>query len=230
MSENLGFEEPLEEVSVGESCYVDDSELELEKLLCKYTQNSSIKGITRRFALYDKTHLFQQKDSHFKKIPKHRVDLTFLNPEPNKHLFISWKILLSGTALLGLSILLFLYSDALESLLGGQSVLLAAVLLFTTGFIFVLVSLYRSYSTLVYHSDIGQVPLLVVAHKPRDTNYKKFIDIIGKCINYSRNRQGVTPQERIKGEMKDLRRLKELNIISEHVYDEAQRKILANIK
>ena len=230
MSAEFDFDEPLEEVSVGESCYVDDAELELDKLICKYNQTSSIKGITRKFALYDKTHLIQQKDSHFNKLPEHRIDLTFLDPEPTKHLFISWRILLTGVALLGIAIVLFLFKGQIESLLAGQFVLLTAVLLATAGLISVLVSVYRSYSILVYHSDTGKVPLLVITHKPRDKNYQKFIAILDKCINYSRNRNGISEQDRLRGEMKDLRRLKELGILSEDTYNEAQQKILANIQ
>ena len=230
MNTGFDYEEPLEEVSVGESCYVDDLDLKLDKLICRYNQNNSIKGITRKFALYDKTHLIQQKDSHFNKIPEHRIDLTFLDPEPTKHLFVSWKILLTGVVLLIVSTVLFLFKDQLGSVLGGQFVLLTVVSLITPGLIFVLLSYYRSYSTLVFHSESGKVPLLVITRKPRDKNYKKFVEIIGKCINYSRNRNGINLQDRLRGEMKDLRRLKLLGIISENEYDEAQKKILASIK
>jgi len=78
--------------------------------------------------------------------------------------------------------------------------------------------------------DIGNIPLVVVPRKFRDKNYKKFVEIMGKCINYSRNRNGITLQERLRGEMKDLRRLMELGIVSEHDYNNAQQKILARIE
>jgi hypothetical protein len=230
MNERFDYEQPLDEISLGESCYVDDLDLKLDKLICRYTQNNRIKGVARKFALYDKTHLIQQKDSHFNKIPEHRIDLTFLAPEPTKHLFVSWKILLTGVSLLIVSILLFLFIDQLQSVVGIQLVQLAVISLTTVGVIFIILSYYRSYSTLVFHSAVAKIPLLVITRKPRDKNYKKFIDVIGKCINYSRNRNGITLQDRLRGEMKDLRRLKGLGIISEDVYNEAQKIILASIK
>jgi hypothetical protein len=222
--------EPLDEISLGESCYVDDQDVKLDKLICRYIQKDSFKGITRKFALYDKIHLVQQKDSHFHKLPEHRIDLTFLDPEPTGKLFIAWKFLLSGVVMLLLSGLLFLFGDQLESASGSQYLLLLAVGLTTAGLLLMLVSFYRSYATLVYHSDIAQIPLLVITRKFRDEKYKKFVDIIGKCIKYSRNRNGITEQDRLRGEMKDLRRLKDLGIVSEDAYNEAQMKILARIK
>ena len=188
-----------------------------------------MRSITRKFALYDRTHLVQQKDAHFNKVPEHRIDLTFLDPEPTSKLFISWRMLLTGVAMLGISALLYLFGDQLKSVTGGQSILLADVGLTTSGLILILLAYYRSYSTLVFHSETGHIPLLVITRKSRDERYSKFIDIIGKCINYSRNRNGITLQDRLRGEMKDLRRLKELGIISEDDYNEAQKKILAKL-
>mgnify|MGYP006921589188 FL=1 len=229
---NLTYEqeEPLDEISMGESCYVDDQDVELDKLICRYVQKDNLKGITRRFALYDKIYLLQQKEASFKKVPEHRIDLTFLDPHPTAKLFISWKMLITGVVMLLLSVLMYVFDSQLHSLVDRQYVWSVTVLLASVGMIIVMVAYYRSYLTLVYHSDIGKVPLLVIGRKFRDDRYKKFIDIIGKCIHYARSRNGITLQDRLRGEMKDLRRLKDLGIVSEDDYDHAQKKILAQIK
>lgn len=229
MNVNYDRESLLDEISVGDSCYVDDQDVQLDKLTCRYTQRNNFKGITRKFALYDKTQLVQQRESPFNKVPEHRIDLTFLDPEPTSKLFVSWKMLLIGVAMLGLAVLLFLYGQQLESFVGGPYVLLAVALLTTTGLILLLLSYYRSYLTLVFHSETGKIPLLVISRKFRDEKYRKFVDIVGRCINYSRNRNGISVQDRLRGEMKDLWRLKELGVVSVDDYTKAQTKILAKI-
>lgn len=229
---NMSYEhdDPFDEISMGESCFADDQDVQLDQLICRYVQKNNLKGITRRFALYDKTYLIQEKEAHFKKVPEHRIDLTFLDPEPVKKLFISWRMLGAGVALLVLSGLLYLFSGQLASMLNTQYVMSAVALLVPVGLILILMAYYRSYLTLVYYTETGQVPLLVIGRKFKDERYAKFVDIVGKCIKYSRNRNGITEQDRLRGEMKDLRRLKDQGIVSEHDYDHAQKKILAKIR
>jgi len=140
MNANYEHVESLDEISLGESCYVDDHEVELDKLICRYTQRDNFKGTTRKFALYDKTYLVQQKDAPFKKVPEHRIDLTFLDPTPTSKLFIS-----TGVAMLGLSMLLFLYGDQLGIVSDIPYVLLTAVLLTVAGLIIILLAYARSY-------------------------------------------------------------------------------------
>ena len=40
----------LDEVSLGDSCYVDDQDVQLDKLTCRYTQKDNMRSITRKFA------------------------------------------------------------------------------------------------------------------------------------------------------------------------------------
>ncbi|MDH5767111.1 MAG: hypothetical protein OEZ38_13945, partial [Gammaproteobacteria bacterium] len=117
--------------------------------------------------------------------------------------------------------------EYMSQLFGQQLHMSVVIMLGTVSFIMLLLSFYRSYYHLIFMSYAGGVSLLSLSYKPWDKKCKKFVEVLQKNINYAHNRSGVTRQIRIVDEMKDLRRLEKIGIISNKDYNRAQKKILA---
>lgn len=215
-----------EEVSMGHSCYKEDSEIVIKKVNYKYKQKDILKGNVNNFMLFNDIYLFCLITSHHKKRPKYRLDLTFFDSKPSKSFLIAWKSLIAGFLLL--LVALFIPDTFNISFFAsvGLNFLSMSVLLGIAGFSSLLFAYFKSYSRLVFRSYAGRVPLLILSHKSMHKKYRKFVSLLQKSISLAHKKNGNTLHDRLVGEMKDLRRLKDAGVISERFYNQAQMIIL----
>jgi hypothetical protein len=226
----------MDEISIGDAHYKDDSEIVPKEINHEYTQKNSVKGVFREFSLFDDIYLycslrlFNLKKLKSEQLPKYRIDLTYLDPKPARSSKLAWKWLLRGIAATVASALVIDIS-VLSGEFSGLSfshpaMLPVGVLLGTLGFVLILLFYYKSHNTVIYRSYVGRIPLLALSHKPRKKDYREFISVIEEGILNAQSRNGITMRDRLVGEMKDVRRLKDSGVISESAYSRAQAKIL----
>ena len=110
----------------------------------------------------------------------------------------------------------------------GLDFLPVSVLSGFLGFGLLLSAYIKSYSKTVFRSYASRVPLLTLSHKSTQKNYKKFVSALQKSIVLAHKQNNITLQDRLVGEMKDLRRLKNAGVIKENVYNQAQSAILTH--
>jgi len=222
------MEDFSQDISMGDACYREDSEVVVKKVNYKYKQKNSIKGNLSSFAIFNDIYVYCLIKIHHKKLPKYRLDLTFFDPQPVKSLFVPWKLIASGLLMLVLALLMpteisipfitpvdinILYVPALFSVVGIGLLSLAYM---------------KSYNQLIFKSFASGVPLLTLSHKYNQKKYKQFILVLQQKIKLAHKQNGITVHDRLVGEMKDLRRLKNAGIIEEELYNEAQTKILTH--
>lgn len=218
--------EALVEISLGDAHYKDDSEIVPKKINHKYMQKNSVKGILRGFLLFDDIYLYYSlKKSRAKQALKHRIDLTYLDPKPRRAFYLAWRWLLWGVVAITAAVLSIYIGEFSGLSVAHPLMLPVGILLGTFGFVFILLSYYKSYNNVVYRSYAGRVPLMVLSHKPGKKDYKEFIKVIEEGIHKAQRRNGITLKDRLVGEMKDIRRFRDAGIISEKDYHEAQGKI-----
>lgn len=221
----------LVEISLGDAHYREDDEIQPKVKNHEYIQSNSIKGLHRTFKLYDNLYLYCSKKAFvpkkFRSIesPEHRVDLTYLDLKPFKSRLIAWRWLLWGLILLATSVLTIYIGEFSGFSIAHPLMLPVGVLIGTFGLVFILLSYYKSYSLMVYRSYAGRVPLVVLTHKPRNKDYKAFTSLVEDKIRDAQRRNGITMRDRLVGEMKDIRRLKDAGIVNEAWYHQAQSKI-----
>lgn len=222
------FDGLTEDVSMGHSCYKEDADIVVKKINCKYKQKDIVKGNVNSFILFNDIYLFCLITLHHKKKPKFRLDLTFLDAKPSRSFSIAKKSLISGILLLLLSI--FFPSDISLPFLSSVSLSFLSVSMLSgiAAFGFLLFAYLKSYSKIVFRSYASRVPLLILSHKSTQKNYKKFVSALQKSIVLAHKQKGITLQDRLVGEMKDLRRLKNAGVIKENVYNQAQAAILTH--
>ncbi len=216
------------EISLGAPCFREDSEIVVRKINYNYMQKYLLKSVTRRFQIFNNIYLYYMQKCNSSKLPKHRLDLTFLKQTPTYSLSISWKLLTIGLAFIGLSYLLetsfqLPLIPELPDTMPPLSVLTAIA-----GAMFLLLAYQRTHLSLVFKTYAGHAPVLFITPRPLQKDYRQFIKTLKLGISIAQNRDSLTIKDRLVGEMKDLGRLRESNIITKQVYRKAQARILAN--
>lgn len=221
----------MDEISLGDAHYREDSEIVPTEITHEYVQHNNVKGILRGFSLFDDIYLYCTcKSFNLKKfksiqLPKYRIDLTYIDSKPARFVYIAWKWLFRSIIAIAASVVVIYAGKYLGLPSTHQVILPASILLGTFGFISILLFYYKSYSNIIYRSYVGRVPLIVLAHKPRNKDYKNFIGVLETNIKKAQRRNGITIKDRLVGEMKDMRRLRDAKIVSEKRYRQAQARI-----
>lgn len=143
-------------------------------------------------------------------------------------LTIAWKLLTIGVVFLGLSYLTqngfqLPFIPELPENMPPLPVLTAIA-----GVIFLLLAYQRTHLSLVFRTFAGRAPVLFITPRPLQKDYRQFIKTLKQAIDIAQKRNNLTLKDRLVGEMKDLGRLKESNIITEQTYRKAQARILSN--
>ena len=232
MSQDTDFSNQiLDEISIGDAHYTNDEEVVPKIINHEYAQHNQIKGISREFSLFDDIYLYcTLKSFNLKKLkvvelPQYRIDLTYMDPKPTRFVHIAWKLLLWGLIAIMASALVIYIGKYLDMPVTHQAILPPSILLGTLGFILLLLFYQKSYSNVIYRGYVGRAPLIMLSHKPRRKDYKEFVDILESNTHKAQRRNGITIKDRLVGEMKDMRRLRDAKVISEDKYKQAQARI-----
>lgn len=192
-----------------------------------YTQQNKFRGITRFFKIYNDIYLHKSIQSfRNKKIVETRINLTYINSEPVREKFFAkrwfYTALLSGAfAAFFLWIGVSFSSDMMRPYLISLS-----VIGLTTSVLASLIFYYRSQDKIFFRSNYSEVPLIELFYKPKQPEYLEFVEALKTHIENAQTRQGLSYQQRLKGELTDLRRLNEEGVIETAEYEHARSLIL----
>lgn len=232
LGEPAKIDEPAE---VGEPAYAEEIVLGDEfdetasviiprKTNHQYDQISKFKGINYYFTIFNEIYLHQTVESFRNKNNEDtRINLTYIDAEPIRKRYFAWNYLYGALATLFFGALL-IYLGGFE--IARPYMLPAGIVLFTAGINLTLIFFYRTQDKIIYHSFAGDVPLIELFHKPKQSAYTMFIDILQLHIVQAQQRQGLTMKQRLKIELSDLRRLSEEGVITVDVYKHARGLIL----
>ena len=220
MSEEVGRpEDDITEITLS-SEIDDDAHLKPERINIGYVQEQKFKGVMRTFKIFNDTQLhytlksFRNKDNR-----KHRVNLSYVNIEPDREVRVAWRWLSTAFATIVWSMLLFyvgLYTEY-----RADYIVIVAVLLGTFSMLSMLVFYYRTQDKLIFKSFIGNIPLFEVSnHKSGNKEFELFLAKLRQHIKSSQGR--LTMHQRLVGELKDLRRIRDEGKISNEQYESAR--------
>ena len=199
----------------------EDNEDEIREINLEFVQDSSFKGIHRAFTIFNNSQLNQTLRSFKnKRGRKHRINLRYLALEPVRNRRFAWNYLYAaGIAVLltGIPAIIWYFTD-----LNPAYLLVAALLLTVAGLISLMLFFYHSRDTFIYKSLAAGVPLVELDN--RKPNLREFDAFLYKLEEYIRKAQasGMSRQQMLAGELKDLRRLKDQGLLSEEVYERAR--------
>lgn len=200
----------------------------------EYVQRT-IKGITRSLVLFDDIYLnyslktcnpkaFKLKFFRDKDVEQGHINITYLDPRPDRLVHIAWNWFVNGLAAISWAFVIIYVGEYTEFAFAHNIMLPVGILLGTFGIIAFMVFYYKTQDKVIYRSYTGQVPVFELLHMPRNKAYNDFIDVFEESI-YKTHRKGITMKYRLIGELKYLRKMKEAKLIAEADYEKARGKI-----
>lgn len=215
--------ENVEEIVLGNEFDETASVIIPRKTNYEYTQISKFKGIKRSFKIFNDIYLHHSLESFRNKDDTEtRINITFLDSVPTRqrHLPLNWLYSALATNTLGLFLI---YLGEFSGFgIAHPYMLPVGIVLITSGLVCAMIFAYRTQDKMIYQSLIGHVPLIELFNKPKDSDYKSFVDTLATHILQAQKRQGLSMKQRLKGELSDLRRLSEEGEITVECYEQAR--------
>jgi len=172
-----------------------------------------------QFTLYNNHRLAVRTQGVLRNPHAYEVDLGILDPHPRRQLRIAWPYVL-GFVVLSASagFLVFFGATTKSTLLPVAASVLAGLSL--------VLAIYRSHDRLVFYSQHGRVPLVVLFNRlPHRATLDAFSEVLEKEIKAARVHSPYSG-EMLSEELKEHRRLREEGVISNRRYDIVKQRIL----
>ncbi len=203
-----------------------DQEIDPDKLGEKLIQTDTLKGTCREYQLYTSSYLLLNfVERKRAKAKQFHVNLAWLTPEPEHNKVIIWKWLylsLAAGVLAGLSIYLGI-SETVKPLY----CLLAGTITVTAYLIFSLIFIYLMRDEFIFKSRYGNARLFLIENKkPYQQEFDRYFICLQQAIEKAQMRMSVS--DRLVGELKMCRRLRDEGIISDESYTIARTAIFKN--
>ena len=218
--ENIDLNSP-EEITL----FTDEESVVLDKMDFVFEQSSRLRGIYREITLFNGNHCYQSIKNKHKRKYKYRVDIAFLNPRPFRERNIAWKWLYVSIALLFTSFVMIYiawFSDWLASS-SKQIYLTALILLISSTGIAILLFAHNTYDKVIFKTQFGNIKLIELLNKYPDK--EAFRDFIGRFIvqiKTARKQKGFTASKFLARELRELRRLRDEQVVTEEEYQTAK--------
>lgn len=193
-----------------------DLEIEPEKLGQQLVQTNILKGTDGQYQFYASRYLLlnfvEKKNARAR---HYRLDLAWLNPEPEHVKVIVWNWLygaIFATVLSGLCLYL-----GIAEIIDVEYCFVAAALTLTASLICLLMFIYLMRDEFVFKSHFGNARLFLIDNKkPAQASFDDFFVALQQCIDKAQTQLSVA--ERLVGELRMCRRLKDEGIIDDEAY------------
>lgn len=194
----------------------------------KLHQALKVKGYEGTFTIFNERYLFVIVQTFFSKAKKYWFNLTYLDPNPKRRLQISWPWLITTLTLIGIGGLLFLFRDTSIQPLSIEPTLPILLLLGVLGLASFLTLLYRSEDKLVFCSQYGRTNLLELSYKnPNAMEFQSFVRELVHRIAQAKKESLQNEAERLAGELREHRRLRDGGVLPNKTYEKTKANILS---
>ena len=200
-----------------------DQEIDPAKLGDKLVQANTLKGTVREFQHYSSDHLLLSLVKKKKaEATKFRVNLAWLSSEPVHNKVIVWKWLygaMASAALMGLFIF-FIVNETIKP----EYSFIAGTISLTASLIFSLIFIYQMRNEYIFKSHFGNARLFLMENKkPDQAKFDSFFIKLQQAIDQSKTKISVS--DRLVGELKMCRRLRDEGVIDDETYTIARTAI-----
>jgi len=200
-----------------------DQEIDPSKLGSKLTQIDRLKGTCREYQRYANNYIllnFLEKKNTAKK--SYRLNLAWLSSEPthNKVIVWQWLILAILTALLTA----VSFYAMTEKLFNPDYCLIAGIITLAATLIFLLIFVNCMRDEYIFNSYFGDAKLFLIENKkPDQQSFDSFFITLQRTIEQTQSALSIS--ERLIGELKMCRRLRDEGIINDEAYTIARTTI-----
>ena len=203
--------------------FSDNEEIPVEHINFEFEQSHKLQGMLRQLSVFNDSHCYQSiKNKHRRKY-KFRLDLAYLDPRPFRLRNIVWNWLYASLALFvlaGVFVFTGWFDQSSVTSLGiFTGIIVIALLTLLTFF-------YLSHDTVYFRSQFGKIRLFELANNnPDKESFRDFVNRIVVQINKSKAAKNMNQSQLLAAELKELRRLKDENIVPEEAYEKAKLQI-----
>jgi len=197
-----------------------DQQIDPAQLGDRLVQNNSLKGSRRVFQFYRNRYLLldilENKKAGARKF---HLNLAWLSAEPEHNKVVTWKWLIASvTAFVATALFFFLaYAEILPLLYG----LAGGVLSLSGALIFALIFVYLKRDEFVFYSHYSRTRLFLLENgRPSQAEFDRFFVQLQQRIEKAQ--ADISVSQRLVGELKMCRRLKDEAIITEAEYTRAR--------
>ena len=205
--------------------FTDEEHVVLDKVDFEFEQSSKLRGIYRKITLFNGNHCYQSIQNKHKRKYKYRVDIAFLNPRPFREHHIAWKWLYLSLAMLAISCLMIYigWFSNLLSVTPNQYYLTALILFISFTCIGLLLFAHNTYDKVIFRTQFGNIKLIELLNKyPDKESFREFIGRFIMQIKMARIKKGFTASKFLAKELRELRRLRDEQVITEEEYQSAK--------
>lgn len=193
----------------------------------KFLQASELKGYRAAYEIFNVHYLDIQVSKKHRKPTRYKVDLGFLDPTPRHQRMIDWPLLGTAVGLLAATFLLSVYVQYSARPALSSPWFPLVIVMGAGAFVFALIGLHRSSDTILFHSQHGRIPLVVLLNnKPTKADFQDFLQDLVQRIGDAQARYYSSARERLAAELREHRRLKDEAIISVDTYEAVKQRIL----
>jgi hypothetical protein len=203
--------------------FSDNEEIPVEYVNFEFEQSHKLQGMLRQLSVFNDSQCYQSiKNKHRRKY-KFRLDLAYLDPRPFRLRNIVWNWLYASLALwvfAGVFVFAGWFDRSSVTSLGIFTGIIVIALLTLLAFF------YLSHDTVYFRSQFGKIRLFELANNNPDREiFRDFVNRIVVQINKSKAAKNMNQSQLLAAELKELRRLKDENIVPEDSYEKAKLQI-----
>lgn len=203
-----------------------EQQIEASRLGKKLVHNNPLKGTIKEYQFYANRDLLLDFIGNKKSCTnKFRIHLAWLSAEPMHNKVIVWKWLyyaLAAAALSGLCLYL-----ALEEIVKAEYCGAAGAILLTAACISSLIFIYLMRDEFIFRSNFGGTELFLIENKkPNPSEFNDFFSDLQDTIKCAQ--EDISVPDKLVGELKMCRRLKDEGVISDTQYTAARTVIFKN--
>ncbi|VAW51095.1 hypothetical protein MNBD_GAMMA05-972 [hydrothermal vent metagenome] len=193
-----------------------DQEIDPAKLGDKLTQINRFKGTCREYQRYAYNYLLLNFIEKKNKVEKnYRINLAWLSSKPTHNKVIVWKWMvftLLSTLLTGSSFYLMI-----EKTFNPDYCLIAGIITLSATLIFLLIFIYCMRDEYIFNSYFGGAKLFLIENKkPEQQSFDIFFIKLQQAIEQAQS--ALSTSDRLIGELKMCRRLRDEGIINDESY------------
>lgn len=157
----------------------------------------------------------------------YHINLSMLEPWPVHHRRIAWRWLIAFVYFLLTTIVFFSYQYRHPEASSSAVLLPFIILFFLLSLVSLLFLLYQSPNVTEFRSRYGSCPLIsLLQNKPDEDTFSKFSKEIKARILAASQNVTFDKKQMLSFELKELRRLTEDKVLSEHAYNLAKNRVM----
>ena len=219
--EQIDLNTPEDEITL----FTDEEHVVPDKVDFEFEQSNKLRGIYREITLFNGNHCYQSIKNKHKRKYKYRVDIAFLNPRPFREHKLAWNWLYSSIVLLLTSMVMIsvrLYTDWV-TFDYKQLYMTALIVVLSSTCITLLLFAHNTYDKVIFRTQFGGIKLIELINKyPSKEDFREFMGRFIVQIKAARIQKGFTATEFLAQELRELRRLRDEQVITEKEYQAAK--------